>query len=100
MELEDMTIFYPAIVEKKTVNINGYVTLQFRLKKRSLFADSYPSREIRVVWISDDEIAKRQFVQAKKLRAGDEFLVEAYYTELCKPKYLWFGRRWWNLLVH
>ena len=95
----DMAIFYPAIVEKRESHCN-YVKLQFRLKKRHLWSDSYPSREINVVLISDDDIAKRQFQQAKKLRAGDEFLVEAYYTELCKPKYLWFGRRWWNLLVH
>jgi hypothetical protein len=97
MELQDGAIFFRAVVEKKEVHSN-YVKLQFRTKRHRPWDERRHSREMNVVWLSDDESAKKQFWQAKRLRPGDELWVECYLEEWRDPKYCWFGRRWWNML--
>lgn len=97
MELQDGAIFFLSVVEKKEVHSN-YVKLWFRTRKARPWEERRRSKEMNVVWLSDDENAKKQFCQAKRLRPGDELLVECYLGEWRDPKYCWFGRRWWNLL--
>jgi len=96
MEIGNDAVFFSAIVEKRTIYDN-YVLIQFRAKGRHRSGTRYQSQAIKAVWISDDEVAKRQFLQAKRLRAGDEIFVEYNLEEWRDPQYLWFGRRWWNL---
>ena len=101
MEFSEGPIFSTAVVEGKTVT-EKYVKIRYRKKKNKLFDKRYPSREFNVVWLSDDEYAKRQYWQACKLRSGDEIWIDCCYgNEWSLPeRKCGFFRRVWNLLFH
>ncbi len=79
MEFSEGPLFSTAIVEGKEVT-EKYVKIRYH-KKKKMFGTDYPSHEINAIWLSDDEYAKRQYWQARRLRSGDEIWVDCCYGD-------------------
>lgn len=99
MEIQDGAIFYRNVVEK-VVRKNNYIQLKLRKWRSHPFVAKQKSYVINVVWISDDEAAKRLYWAAQRLKSGDTIWVELFHDEWRDPAYSWLLRRWWNKLFH
>lgn len=96
MEVDNGYIFHPAIIESVTLS-HRCVTLQFRGRRKNIFAPKRKSFNINVLWLSDDTGAKNLFVAAQKLSPGDEIWMEENHECWYGPKYRNIFRRLWNL---